>query len=97
MNKYYVGQANLFIDGGNAEGQIKDFEIDNLKANTEKFEGLGMLANKDVPVGFEQLAGKFTFSSASPDFFNKGASPWESISFTLLGVMADKTLAGTRV
>lgn len=95
MNKYYVGNANVFLDGGDTTGQLKEFEIDNIKANTEKFESLGMLANKDVPVGFEQMAGKFTFSAASPDFFNKGAFPWESIPVTVLGVMTDKTLGGT--
>ena len=94
MVKYYLANANLFINGTDSTGTVKMFEIDNVKAKTEKYESLGMLFDKDVPVGFDQMAGKFTFAGVAPDFFSQAAFPWETTPFTLLGIMTDKSLGG---
>ena len=93
--KYYLGNANLFIAGGDTTGIVKSFEIDNLKAKTDKYESLGMLFDKDVPTGFEQMMGKMTFAGPAPDFFTDNAFPWEKIDFTLLGIMTEKSLSGS--
>ena len=93
-SKYFLANSNLFINGGDTTGMIKMFEIDAFKAKMEKYESLGMLVDKEVPTGFEQLAGKMEFAGPAPDFFNQNAFPWEMTGFTILGVMADKSLAG---
>lgn len=93
--KYYMANSNLFINGADTTGMIKMLEIDNLKASTEKYESLGMLFNKDVPVGFDQMAGKMAFAGPAPDFFNQAAFPFETTTFTLLGIMIDKGMTGS--
>lgn len=90
--KYYMANANLFLPGGDTSGIVKMLEVDNVTAKTEGYESLGMLFNKDVPVGFEQMKGKLTFSGPAPDFFGNLAFPFESVSATVLGVMIDKSL-----
>ena len=90
--KYYLANSNLFMDSQDTTGMVEMLEIDNVKAQTEKYESLGMLFNKDVPVGFDQMAGKMTFAGPAPDFFNQAAFPWAKTPFTLLGVMTDKGL-----
>lgn len=92
MLKFYLANSNLFINGTDATGTVKMFEVDNVKAATEKYESLGMLFNKDVPTGFDQVQGKLTFAGPAPALFGEAAFPWESTPFTLLGVMTEKSL-----
>ncbi len=94
--KYYLANSNLFLNGGDTTGIVKSFEIDNVKAQTEKYESLGMLFNKDVPTGFDQMKGKMTFAGPAPDFFYQAAFPWEKTPITLLGVMTEKGLNGAQ-
>ena len=94
MARFYLANANLFIAGGDTTGMVKTFELDNIKAQTEKFESLGMLFNKDVPTGFDQMEGKMEFAGPAPDFFYQAAFPWETTAFVLLGIMTDKSLPG---
>lgn len=93
--KYFLANSNLFIDGGDTTGTVKMIEIDNVKSKTEKYESLGMLFDKDVPVGFDQMAGKMTFAGPVPDFFYQASFPWTTTPFTILGVMTDKSLGGS--
>lgn len=71
------------------------FSIDNVKAKTESFEGLGMLFNKDVPVGFDQITGKLSFNGPSSDLFPEAQFAYETTNATLLGVMIDQQLTGS--
>lgn len=89
--KYYVTNSNLFIGGGNAAGQVKSFEFDNIKTNVESYESLGQLFHKDVVAGMAQMEGKLTFAGPAPDFFHIAANPWKTETFVLLGVMIEKS------
>lgn len=95
FSKYYMGNSNLFLPTGDSTGIVKSFEIDPIKSVTEKYESLGMLFDKDVPVGFAQMAGKFTFAGPTPDFFTNIAFPWSTSAITMLGVMTEKSLSST--
>ena len=94
--KYYMANSNLFINGQDSTGSVKMFEVTDIKAVMDKYESLGMLANKEVPTGFDQMEGKMEFAGPAPDFFNQVAFPWETTPLTLLGVMTDKSLAGSQ-
>lgn len=94
MPKFVLANSNLFIGSTDTTGTVKEFEIDNLKAQTENYESLGMLFNDEVPTGFQQMQGKLTFAGPTPATFGDAAFPWETTPATLLGVMTDKSFAG---
>lgn len=93
--RFYLSNSNLFIGNGDSTGTVKMIEIDNIKSITDKFERLGMLFNKDVPTGYDQMEGKMEFAGPAPDFFSANAFAFETTPLTLLGVMIDSSLSNS--
>jgi P2 family phage contractile tail tube protein len=92
--KYSLSQSNLLIAGSSTQGIIKEFKVDDLEANTESYDPIGMLGQQDVPVGFKQLTASLTFAGPSPDFYAKAILPWKTTTMTILGVMVNNSMQG---
>lgn len=69
----YILQAfSVYIDGFGHGGDGEECKPPVLKKTTEKFRGGGMLAARDVSLGYESFTFAAKFSSTDPQILTKG-------------------------
>jgi uncharacterized protein len=89
-----VSNGNLYVNGNNHAGKIKEFEIPSITQTTAEQKGLGMLGTLEVPTGVEKMEAKINFNSIYKDF-SYILNPQRAVDLQIRANVETHTSAGT--
>jgi hypothetical protein len=90
MQLDYILQAfSVYVDGFGHAGDGEECKPPKIKKKTEKYRGGGMLADRDVSLGYESFTFGAKFSSSDPQILTKGGLYVgnKSFAFSIRGFM----------
>lgn len=80
-----IKNGNVYLDGVNYLGKIKEVQLPELKQKMTESPTLGMFGTKKLPNGLEALESKIKWSSWLPEIMKKAANPYKQADLTFYG------------
>lgn len=80
MNIGKITNANVYINGQNLIGMVKEFDAPSIVQKMTEHEALGMLGTLELPSGIEKMEAKAVWSSIYPDALAIVANPFAALN-----------------
>jgi P2 family phage contractile tail tube protein len=85
MIAYKVTNGNVYLDGITLVGKFDELTLPDLAYKTTEYKTLGMLAEIELPSGFEKMEAEINFLSVFAAEFSKIADPTQPVNLTFRG------------
>ncbi len=89
-----ITNANVYINGANLFGMVKEFEAPKIVQKMTEHEALGMLGTIELPSGIEKMEAKAVWASVYPDALEVVANPFAALNIQVRGSLERYTSNG---
>ena len=80
---YQVTNANVYIDGSNMIGTVKEMQLPNVEFTQAEHKALGMIGTVNYFAGIEAMEASITWSTILPDTIKTLGNPRKAVNLTL--------------
>jgi P2 family phage contractile tail tube protein len=73
-----ITNANMYSSGNSYLGKLEEIGLPTIKAKYTEHKALGMIAEVELPSGFEKMTGKMKFNAVYPELIIEFGSPFNT-------------------
>lgn len=85
VNINIVTNANVYLDGEDWMGRVKEVSLPELKATTTDVEALGLIGKIEVPTGMDKLEATFNWVSVDDVVARRASNPFRAVAIQVRG------------
>jgi P2 family phage contractile tail tube protein len=89
-----LSNANVYIDGSNFFGTVKEVTLPEGAAKMVEYMALGMQGSIDLPVGFEKMSAKFVWTSFHEEAIKATADIYKGLKMQIRANLEEYSSAG---
>ena len=71
-----ITNANVYSSSGSLLGKVEEITLPSIKAKIVDVKALGLIADVELPSGFEKMTGKAKFNAVYPELLEEFGSPF---------------------
>ena len=86
--------ANVYVDGNNFLGKVREFELPTINQKTDPHEVMGLIGTPEFSEGLEPMEATFSWASFYSDVYQKIGNPMQAVQLQVRGSAANYTANG---